>query len=417
MAGQLQEVYAGLERTVRDKTAALQAEQKRLSALYEISAMVARAPNLEQLAQGFVGAVRRIADADAAALRWTDDTAQRYLLLASEGMPESFVGDERCLHAGTCHCGSAQPAQGVQVVHFGQMPAHAGAAEKAADSLCLRAGFATLTAVPIAVQGRLLGELDLFHRDRGVAQVQHKALLEALGEHLAAAMESLRGAALEREAAITRERTLLARELHDSIAQALVFMKIQLQLLRTALRAGETARVDAALAELDEGLRESTAHVRELLLHFRTRAQEQDIEPALRSTVQKFEAQTGLHVRLQFEGHGQPLDADVQIQVLHVVQEALSNVRKHARAHRVNIRVQSLPSWSFSIEDDGRGCDTQLLAADAQAHVGLQIMRERAAAIGAELAFESTPGQGARVCLSLPASPSQRPSAMAPLQV
>ncbi|OYV34391.1 MAG: histidine kinase, partial [Thiomonas sp. 20-64-5] len=125
-------------------------------------------------------------------------------------------------------------------------------------------------------------------------------------------------------------------------------------------------------------------------------------EPALRSTLQKFELQSGVPVQLHFSGHGQPLDPDVQIQVLHVLQEALSNVRKHARASCVAVEVASLPRWRFVVSDDGQGYDSQILQADAQAHVGLQIMRERAAQIGGTLHIESAPAKGTQVILELP---------------
>ena len=404
MAAQLQAVYGELEQRVQLKTAALETERRRLLALYEVSALVSRASGLEELAGGFTQAVQRIAQADAAMLRWTDETAQRYVLLAAEGMPRGIVDDERCLAAGACNCGRSRPGDGAQLVRL-HRPGQAGATalfDRHTDEACVREGFTTLLSVPVTLQQRLLGEIDLFYRAEHPPDPAQHALLDALAEHLAAAMEGLRSAALEREAAVARERTLLARELHDSIAQALAFMKIQLQLLRSALRAGDPQRVDTAISELDAGIRESLADVRELLLHFRTRTQEQDIEPALRSTLQKFEAQSGLGVRLRFNGRGQPLDADVQVQVLHVVQEALSNVRKHAQARHVDVSVESLPSWVFTIADDGRGLDPRLVQLQAQSHVGLQIMRERAAAIGATLELRSAPGAGTTVSLRLP---------------
>ena len=404
MAAQLQAVYGELEQRVQLKTAALETERRRLLALYEVSALVSRACGLEELAGGFTQAVRRIAQADAAMLRWTDETAQRYVLLAAEGMPRGIVEDERCLAAGACNCGRSRPGDGAQLVRL-HRPGQAGSTalfDRHTDEACVREGFTTLLSVPVTLQQRLLGEIDLFYRAEHPPDPAQHALLDALAEHLASAMEGLRSAALEREAAVARERTLLARELHDSIAQALAFMKIQLQLLRSALRAGDPRRIDTAVSELDAGIRESLADVRELLLHFRTRTQEQDIEPALRSTLQKFQAQCGIEVALEFNGRGQPLDADVQVQVLHVVQEALSNVRKHAQAHRVAVRVESLPRWSFSISDDGRGFDEAAVLDDAQAHVGLQIMRERAAMIGASLQLRSAPGGGTTVSLELP---------------
>ena len=127
-----------------------------------------------------------------------------------------------------------------------------------------------------------MGEVDLFFPRPVDARAPRKQLLEALASHLAGAMENLRADALEREAAVGEERRLLARELHDSIAQSLAFLKIQVQLMRDggAARAGR-AGAAASLDEIDTGVRESIGDVRELLVHFRTRTNAEDIEPAL----------------------------------------------------------------------------------------------------------------------------------------
>jgi two-component system nitrate/nitrite sensor histidine kinase NarX len=86
--------------------------------------------------------------------------------------------------------------------------------------------------------------------------------------------------------------------------------------------------------------------------------------------------------------------------VLRIVQEALSNVRKHASARNVDLRVQQTPQWRFEVADDGAGFDA---AADAgESHVGLRIMRERAARIGAHVEVDSAPGAGTRVVITVP---------------
>jgi two-component system nitrate/nitrite sensor histidine kinase NarX len=197
-----------------------------------------------------------------------------------------------------------------------------------------------------------------------------------------------------------RERSRVGKELHDSIAQSLAFLKIQVSLLRGALRRGDTAGVDRTVQEIDEGVRESYADVRELLLHFRTRTNAQDIESALRSTLQKFEQQAGVPTQLHIEGHGVPLPTDVQVQVLHVVQEALSNVRKHAHAGLVQVHVRQTPEWRFEVCDDGRGFDAGSEPGDS--HVGLRIMRERAERIGAHVTVHSQRGHGTRVAIVVP---------------
>ena len=395
MAQTLQGLYQNLEAKVREKTERLETEHTRLAALYEASAFVARAGTLDELAQGFARLLRRVARADASALRWSDQSNQRYLLLASDCLPQALVDEARCIPTGHCFCGQAQGQASTRVIPL---------QVDQADGLlghCERAGYETVISVPVRLQERMVGELNLFYRSAARLTAEDRTLLETMASHLAAAIEGLRASALQREAAVASERSFIARELHDSIAQSLAFLKIQLGLLRNELKRPDPQRIEATLGELDAGVQESLGDVRELLVHFRTRTNTEDILPALETTLQKFEHQTGLLTHLEVDGQGLPLAADVQVQVLHVVQEALSNVRKHARAREVWVAVQQAPQWRVAVRDDGCGFDAAGGAPD-ETHVGLRIMRERAQRIGASVEVASVPGSGTCVVLQLP---------------
>ena len=400
LADHLQSLYRNLETKVTEKTRELQDKGERLQALYDMSTLISGATTLEGLSEGFCRRIAQVARADAVAIRWSDQSNQRYLLLASQGLPPAMVEDEQCLWAGDCHCGRPQAANGAHVIPIQALP-------QGSLKHCAQADFETLVSLPIRVHERTMGELNLFYNAQVEPSAAERSLLEALAAHLGAAMENLRLGQLDKEAAVSQERNLLARELHDSIAQTLAFLKIQVQLMRDALAGDDAQRVQAVLAEIDAGVRESYGDVRELLLHFRTRANGEDIEPALRSTLRKFEHQSGIAAQLQMQGHGLPLAPDTQIQVLHIVQEALSNVRKHAHAHQVWLDVQQQPAWRFEVRDDGIG-----FAADdparAETHVGLRIMAERAERIGATLEVIATPGRGTSVLLELPAAAGER---------
>jgi len=391
MAERLQAQYAHLEDTVRAKTADLLAERERLRALYEVSAFVARAESLDEMAHGFVNKVRRIARADGIALRWSDAQNERYLLLAQEGLPPTFAAREQCLPAGDCHCGQLADAQRSKVIPI--------LARQAGRNDCGQAGFETLLSVPVSLHGKVLGEVDLFYRVPLAPADATRHLVELLASHLAGGMQGLRAIAADKEAAVSNERGLLAQELHDSIAQSLAFLKIQVQLLRAALSKDDLDAVTRTVGEIEAGVMESYSDVRELLVHFRTRADDEEIELALRTTLHKFHNQTGVATEIEMHGHGVALPNDVQVQVLHVVQEALSNIRKHARASSVRLRVQQAPAWRFEVIDDGLGFDTGDSVDDS--HVGLRIMSERARRIGARLSVTSQCGRGTTVSLSL----------------
>jgi two-component system, NarL family, nitrate/nitrite sensor histidine kinase NarX len=394
MARTLQSLYGSLEEKVREKTARLEVKRQRLADLYEVSAFMAHATSLDELARGFVRQVRDVAKADAAAVRWSDEGNQRYLLLAADNLPQAMSEAEACLETGACYCGQRRDDAVIRVIPIGED-------QPAPMDYCRRSGFQTLVSVPVKLHERVLGEVDLFFLATVRLDPEERDLLDTLASHLASAMESLRAAALEREAAVAQERSLLAQELHDSIAQSLAFLKIQAQLLRDAMKRNDTAAMARVIGELDAGVRESYADVRELLVHFRTRTSEEDIEPALRTTLSKFEHQTGLPARLEMAGHGVALAPDVQVQVLHIIQEALSNVRKHSHAHEVTVRVSPGPSWRFEVHDDGIGFADSADVPGAT-HVGLRIMQERAERIGATVQVTSAPGAGCTVLIELP---------------
>ena len=409
MAEHLQSMYSNLEGKVAEKTAQLEEKRARLEALYDVTALVARATALETLAHGFVEQVAKVAHADGVALRWSDEGNAKYVMLASIGLPTSMSEEEHCLMADQCHCGSPSIPGGARVIPIrADHPAH--------FLHCAKAGYQTVVCVPVRHHDQIRGEINLFFHAQYDLSAAERSLLEALVTHLAAAMENLRLGAMEREAAVAQERSFLARELHDSIAQSLAFLKLQVQLLRDAQMRGDKVMIEQAVSEIDEGVRESYGDVRELLLHFRTRANAEDIEAALQTTLRKFEHQSGIRTELSMQGHGISLAPDLQLQILHVVQESLSNVRKHSRATQVWLDVQQQPQWRFEVRDNGRGFEHDAGRLD-ETHVGLRIMAERAERIGATLEVFSTPKHGTSVVLTLPSdAPAAAHAATTPLR-
>ena len=390
MTKELHDLYQGLEAKVKDKTLHLEEKQARLAALYEISSFIAKEDDLSNLTKGFSSRLFNLVKCDALAIRWTDEANQRYFLDGGSNLPESISDNEHCLTSGSCYCGSNQESGEVKVINFDR--------QLEANRLCVKEGFATLVTIPVALQNKVMGEVDIFFKNKVVIDFEQKSLLVTLTNHLAGALEAQKIKALEKEATISEERSLLARELHDSIAQSLAFLKLQVGLLKEALSGISNADPQKILSELDLGLKESYGDVRELLLHFRTRTNIEDIEPALKNTLQKFEHQSGISAKLEIIGDGLPLPPDIQIQVMHILQEALSNVRKHAEAKNVKVIVNQSPNWSFEVIDDGKGFKSEK---QDSTHVGMSIMQERAEKIKATIKVQSVPNVGTRVLVDL----------------
>jgi two-component system nitrate/nitrite sensor histidine kinase NarX len=390
MTRELHDLYQGLEAKVKDKTFHLEEKQTRLAALYEISSFMAKEVDLLTLTKGFSSRLLELSGCDAIAIRWTDETNQRYFLDGGSNLPQSIIDNEHCLTGGSCYCGSSQENGEVKVINFNK--------HTEIDRLCVKEGFATLITIPVALQNKLMGEIDIFFKKETALDLEIKSLLITLANHLAGALEAQKIKSLEKEATISEERSFLARELHDSIAQSLAFLKLQVGLLKDALDGKSNSNPQKILDELDLGLKESYGDVRELLLHFRTRTNIEDIEPALKSTLQKFEHQSGISTKLEMIGDGLPLMPDIQIQVMHILQEALSNVRKHAEAKNVKIIVNQIPNWTFEVVDDGKGF---MSSQQDSTHVGMSIMQERADKINAKIVVNSIPDVGTRVLVEL----------------
>ncbi|WP_043649048.1 HAMP domain-containing protein [Chitinilyticum litopenaei] len=394
MADRLSESYATLEARVDDKTAALNGQNRELALLYGTAAWLNEPHAAQALCRGFIERMREWFQADAASVRVLDPAQQNAHLMVADHLPEVMLDAPQCRQINDCLCG-AVVQQNSAVIHDFRKGAPASAARE-----CEQQGFAQVTAFPIRARQEQTGYFNLYFQTPHQFTARELQLLDTLGHHLGNALENLRLAASERELAVTQERNLLAQGLHDSIAQGLSFLNLQVQMLEDSLKRDSLDEAREIVPLLHAGVQESYDDVRDLLLNFRSRLGEGDLNGALESTVAKFRRQSGLKVSFTSSGHGVPLPPDEQIQILFILQEALSNVRKHALgADQVTVTYVEGPDLLLSVHDNGPGFDPALLAERAERHVGLRIMQERAARVGATLHVESGCGVTVRLCL------------------
>ncbi|MBI3734029.1 MAG: ATP-binding protein [Chloroflexi bacterium] len=175
--------------------------------------------------------------------------------------------------------------------------------------------------------------------------------------------------------------------------------------MRELLARGQTEMADTFLKRLVEVAQDAHADVREYILSLQTNvSHEQPFIPTLRAYLQRFSQYSGIRTELRV-GDGldrADFDPSVEAQLMRIVQEALTNVRKHANARQASVSL-ALKAGAAQVEiaDDGKGFDTSQLADDGR-HFGQRIMRERAQEIGATLEVQSAEGQGTRVTVSVP---------------
>ena len=341
----------------------------------------------------------RLTGAEAGFVRLLDPDRDMMDVVAQIGVPDGLLHQSDCKHTSGCYCGRS--LQAVQPITL-----HTSTERVLQDNgerlHCARAGFESFAIFHVRTNRQDLGIYTLFFRqEHNLTDDEHK-LLEALGSHLGVTINNIRLAARDRQLAVMEERNLMAQGLHDSIAQSLSFLNLQVQMLEAALANGEKDQVQENLAFIRTGVQESYEDVRELLLNFRVRISKQELPDAVRTLLQRFEQQTRVAVHLEIGGNGLPLSPQEQLQVIFILQEALSNVRKHAQASHVDVRIRNDADLVMTVTDNGCGIDLAEMQSRQARHVGMSIMQERARRIHASIRIEHVPQGGTRVTLHLP---------------
>jgi len=397
MADRLEDLYGSLEHRVIEKTRDIEEKHRELTLLYEVAAYLNEPVARDVACREVLDKTMLLLDAQAGLVRFMDGSGGQLRIGVHRNLSETFLQREASLPVGECLCGGA--ASDGRVVSC----ALASQTDMSMQMSC-RDGerFASIVAIPISSKNQMLGVFNLFFNRTNPLDDNEVRLLETIGQHLGIAIENQRLIEREKEMAVSEERNLLAEELHDSIAQSLAFLNIQAQMLQDSLRRDDMPEAQAELARIREGIQESYDDVRELLVHFRTRLDTGNLDSAIVSALEKFEGQTGIATDLVRTGEGAEMPTTNAIQILHIIQEALSNVRKHAAATRVRVCIDRSAHCSITVDDNGRGFNPDAEVADGSIHVGLNIMRERAHRIGGRFDIQSRLGEGTTVTLILP---------------
>jgi signal transduction histidine kinase len=262
----------------------------------------------------------------------------------------------------------------------------------------------SLLAVPIVCNGPFRGNLYLAEKktapefsledEETLARFATAAAIAIDNAHLHERLNTL---------AIAEERVRIAREMHDGMAQILAYVNAKAQAVQAHLARDRHAEAARQLDQLADAAREVYTDAREGIQALRTElGPGRSFQGALEEYIDSWESQSGITGRLLVEGELR-LPATVELQLLRIVQEALSNARKHSGAQKVDVALRQLDGRVVAeIEDDGTGFDPRGPKRSEFPRFGLAIMRERAESIDGRLEVASEPGSGTRVRIEIP---------------
>lgn len=261
----------------------------------------------------------------------------------------------------------------------------------------------------ISSQGQALGELCAHFGNERQPAGWESDLIQALADLIGSAVMLSRQREHNNQVLLLNERNTIARELHDSLAQSLSFMKLQIARLQVLIHEEQDCdAVSAVSEELRTGINEAYGQLRQLLSTFRLDVGSGELGDVIQAAVQEFARRSNLDIHLQAGPLPVGLSPEEETHLVQIMREALTNCVRHAEAVRVEVGLrQAGDEVELVVEDDGRGFAP---AATGQPHHGIAIMRERALSIGGSLQIESRTPRGTRLCLRFRPSQGAQPA-------
>ena len=365
---------------------------------------LAAGADLEPLLERFLVSIVALAGAQAGAVRVLTDDGQYMRLVAQQGLPAQVVTTERLVER---HCGMCGMAAGADVL--GWVDDVRSCAKHGADSYfglqCQR-----VLAISLPHGSDVLGIYNLFFETHTDLSPATQTILRLIGQLLGLVLHNAR---IERERlrmTVMKERQEMVNEVHDAIAQTLAYVKMRLPLLNDAMLAHDDARSIKYFSDVKKAVGEVHDNLREVMTYFRTRMDPLGLLHALQGISDGFFDRTGIALEIRNSAQNLNLSDEQEVQVFHIVQEALANIAKHSMARHAVLAIEKTPErMEFLIEDDGLGLAQRPTSGDISkvAHLGLEIMQGRAQRLGGSIKVGVNEGGGTRVHLVIPVSPTQ----------
>ncbi len=369
------------------------AEKKyHLSVLYDVADCINSSTGLDDLLHRFLLTLQGVVSAKAAAVRLLVDDQLK--LVASIGLPTGEDSELWALSETSCSCVKSFHEN---CVKRETVMSHCRLSR---GSECSKLKDCEMLAVPLRYQGKSIGVYNLFisrNETRESSITDEDAVLQSIGKHLGMAIEQAGVEDNARQLSIIQERTRMAHELHDSLAQTLASLRYKVRLFDDSLKEQQADELRNELKGLENGIETANAELRSLITHFRAPIDGKGVVRTIESVVERFRRETGIDVFFYHNWDLKDLARDAEIEVVRIVQEGLANIRKHTGSETVRILLYSSVDGDCSIliEDDGPGLseDRPKPNKETGEHIGLSVMQERAARLNGELQFESD-GEG-----------------------
>jgi nitrate/nitrite-specific signal transduction histidine kinase len=373
------------------------AERNReLAVLYQVGTQVSTSLELSRVLDAVAEGARQVLKADIGWVGLVDQDNQRMAVEACNGMRTAVLKGMRIPSA-------MHPEETWQVDIMQDLAPDSPLAPMAESAVVEE--IVSLLGVPLRRGEQVLGRVGVMTRERRLFTPSDQQLLARLADQVVVAIENARLYKQVRHLAVLEERDRLAREMHDDLSQALGYMNFKTSLTTEQLARGQVSEAQSGLMELSQVIQEAYTDVREAIFSLRMAIPfRAGLYAILREYLAEYQAHFGVQAQLSAdEDTSAEFAEEVTVQIVRIIQEALTNIRKHAAAKNVTVRFDHIDRQvRICIQDDGRGFDPSLVSGKEDQQFGLDIMRERTRAIGGTLELDARPGHGTRIMIRVP---------------
>lgn len=379
MSENLMEMYSDLEQKVKDKTEDLELSNRSLELLYNVTKRLSESTISADVMINIIHDIEeQLGVSGGAVCLGKPGDKKAYRMASTIKLPESCNIAETGYYCQRC---------------FGEGKTHE-------FSLCAVDGESqSIFSTPIIDQEEHYGVLLIQQEQNKPLEDWQQRLLNTIASHIGLALKMAQNASQSRKLALSEERGIIARELHDSLAQSLSYLKIQVSRQEKEIKnsSGKSNYLQINKS-IRDGLNNAYRHLRELLTSFRLSVNEEGLEAALDDAVKEFSRRGDIDLELRFQSVNCQFNPNVEIHLIHIVREALSNIVKHSRASAAFVELQCDQEGlsRLVIQDNGVGIQK---TEDEPHHYGLSIMQERGRSIGGTIAIKEAADGGTRVQL------------------
>ncbi|HQT26271.1 MAG TPA: ATP-binding protein [Burkholderiales bacterium] len=346
------------------------------------------------LMEGFLGTIVKMTGAIAGAVRVPSHDGQEMHLVGSFGLPEEVGSQERIVDWGCGTCGIALREIEIRSAGVGACANRSGIGFFGKECR-------SVIAVPLTSRGKMIGIFNLFFAAPQEIAEETENSLRSFGELIGIALENSRQAKESKRISLMTERRWMANEIHDSLAQTMVYARMRMSLLLEAIKSKDDQLAIRYVRDVNDALASGQRTVRELITHFRSKMDPLGLQHALKGLVKEFNERTDIRLDYSNRISDFALPPEHELQAFHIVREILTNVAMHSRATHASLSVsRDDEHYLFTIKDNGSGIPE--IVPD-NGHYGLTIIRERAVRLGGKIEVESSKEGGTKVILSFPA--------------